>query len=150
MRDSSTPGATIPTKKIREQFERIDTTLDSIFESFLDDLGAQNPDADALRTVYIPEIIIAYISVVHAICFFNRRDLAAKAMNIATIVADDAKPWVQEAFTGSARMTELVDLLARFSRSMLRMTEDHAYKPTRKKGKKGQTIKIWDVNDLRL
>jgi nuclear pore complex protein Nup107 len=83
---------------------------------------------------------------VQAISWFNNRDNAAKAMNIATVIADDDRPWLQTAFLASGRMTELVDLLARFSRSMLRMTEEFDYKPGRKKGKKGQTIRIWDVN----
>lgn len=140
----------IPTKKIREQFERIDGILEQIFDSFLDDAGEPDLATESLKAIYIPEIVLTYISIVSAISWFNKRDNAAKAMNIATIVADDDRPWVQNAFTASGRMRELVDLLARFSRAMLRMTEEADYKPGRKKLKKGQTIRIWDTGDTRF
>jgi nuclear pore complex protein Nup107 len=139
------------TKGLKELFDNIQITIDPILDSFLEHLTPPESEADVLsiKTTYIPEVILAYISVVQAFAYFTNRDVVTKAMNIATVVADSEREWLQKVFLRSGRMTELVDMLALVGRAMLRMGEHDDEKRSRvgkKAGRRGETIRIWDVN----
>jgi nuclear pore complex protein Nup107 len=79
---------------------------------------------------------------------FTSRDLSTKAMDIATLVADEENPWLQKVFMETGRMTELVDMLALTSHKMLQMVEDGAKSRSiggKKRGNRGETNRIWDL-----
>lgn len=95
-----------------------------------------------IKKRYIPEVVLAYITVVQSAAYFTNRDLITKAMDIATLVADPERDWLQAVFMGSARMTELVDMLAETSKAMLRMGEI-AGKTPKRRGSSGATVKVW-------
>lgn len=142
-------NAKINLKKIKDLFETIVSTLEPLLDSFLDSLD-NSPDADAwaLKKIYIPEIVLTYISIVQAAAYFTNRDLATKAMEIAVLVADEERDWVQRVFLETGRMTELVGALAEVSKAMLRLNE-HETKGkvgSKKRGHRGETLKIWDLN----
>lgn len=68
-------------------------------------------------------------------------------MEIATLVADPNSEWLQDLFLKTGRMSELVDTLAQVSKAMLHLNEhDGKRKETKKRGGKGETLRIWDLN----
>jgi nuclear pore complex protein Nup107 len=101
---------------------------------------------------YIPEIVLAYLAVLHTAATFLKRETAAalvvKAMDVATLVADDENGWLQQVFVDTKRMRELVDALAQISKFMLRLGEFEPKKSglVKKRGSKGETLRIWDLN----
>ncbi|KAF2800065.1 nuclear pore complex protein-like protein Nup107 [Melanomma pulvis-pyrius CBS 109.77] len=138
--------AKISPKRIKEVFEAIQATIGPLLESFIE--PTQEADLWKIRKAYFPEVIIAYISVTQAAAFFVHRDHAAKAMDIATIVADEDKEWLQRLFLETGRMSELVDTLAQVGRAMVRIGDlgDAKKIPTKKRGNRGETLRIWDLN----
>ncbi len=43
-------------------------------------------------------------------------------------------------------MSELVNVLAQVSKAMLKLNEAVAKKETKRRGSKGETLRIWDLN----
>ena len=80
--------------------------------------------------------------------YFSSRETPIKAMDIATVVADEERAWLQTVFLQTGRMKELVDTLARVSKAMLKLCEPDpkGRVPNKKLGKKGESLRIWDVN----
>jgi nuclear pore complex protein Nup107 len=96
---------------------------------------------------YIPELVLAWISVVQACAFFVNRETATKAMDIVTLVADEDTKWVRVMFQTHGRLKELVDALAVVGRAMLVLGEHEGKsKGAKKRGWKGESLRIWDVN----
>jgi nuclear pore complex protein Nup107 len=101
----------------------------------------------ALKNIYIPEVILAYISIVQAAAYFMNRELATKAMDIATTIADADRRWLQDVFLETGRMSELVDELALVSMAMLKLGEGETKgSRTKKRGNRGESVRIWDLN----
>lgn len=108
--------------------------------------AADTPDTTNLKRAYIPEIVITYLSVLQTASFLLNRDSAVKAMEVATMVADPSNEWLQELFLKTGRMSELVDTLAKVSQAMLRLNEHDGKRETKKRGSKGETLRIWDLS----
>ncbi|KAF2032608.1 hypothetical protein EK21DRAFT_98738 [Setomelanomma holmii] len=107
-------------------------------------------DTWRLKLAYIPEIVLAYLSILQTAAFFVKRDSAVssavKAMEIANLVADEENEWLQRVFLETGRMTELVDALAMVSKAMLRLGEGEKGKSkSGKRGGKGEVLRIWDL-----
>ena len=100
-----------------------------------------------IRTAYLPEIVLAYHSVVQACAFFVSRDIMTKSMDLATVVASETNAELADAFVKTGRMEELVRAFATSSKAMIAMSQT-GDKPraNKKRGWKGESIKIWDVN----
>jgi nuclear pore complex protein Nup107 len=139
-------------KDLLETIEAIFTSLiTSISESTHLHPKAETEDSWNLKCAYIPEIVLAYLSVLQTAAFFWQRDSgvssAVKAMEIANLVADENNEWLQKVFLDTGRMSELVDALAQVSKAMLRLNEHEPKKSgTKKRGSKGETLRIWDLN----
>ncbi|KAF2829216.1 hypothetical protein CC86DRAFT_345795 [Ophiobolus disseminans] len=135
-------------------------TMESVFGALLSSMTATtqeiSPENDLthlweLKCAYVPEIVLAYISVLHTAASFLKREVAAtfaiKAMEIANLVADEGNAWLQAVFVETKRMRELVEALAQVSKTMLRLSESEPKKSVAKKrGSKGETLRIWDLN----
>lgn len=68
-------------------------------------------------------------------------------MEIANLVADPDNEWLQDLFLKTGRMSELVQTLAKVSQAMLNLNDyDGKKKETKKRGSKGETLRIWDLN----
>jgi nuclear pore complex protein Nup107 len=124
----------------------------AISSSTPSDPTLEDPNTWRLKLAYIPEIVLAYICVLQTAAFFLQRDSAissaVKAMEIANLVADQENEWLQQLFLESGRMSELVDALASVSKAMLRLNEHDPKKKgaVKKRGSKGETLRIWDLN----
>lgn len=145
IRTAASPNRTSTIKKI---FEAIESTMASIFEPFYD--PCEDPVIWAIYKAYIPEIVLVYLSVLQAGSLFLHRDLIVKAMDLSVTLADEEKDWLQMAFKETKRMRELMDRLADVSKTSLDLGEHGDSKSkskfTKKRGSKGETLRIWDLN----
>jgi nuclear pore complex protein Nup107 len=141
--------AKVNTKRIKELLDTIQAVFDTLIPSLEDSQGKDTSDMVNLKRAYVPEIIIAYLSVLQSASFFLSRESAVKAMEVATLVADEDNAWLQEVFLQTGRMSELVDTLAQVSKAMLKLNEHEGKKKeTKKRGSKGETLRIWDLNAM--
>lgn len=68
-------------------------------------------------------------------------------MELANVVADPANAWLQTLLLQTGRMSEVVRGLAEVSRAMLSLNEfGGAKKEGRKRGGRGETLRVWDLN----
>jgi nuclear pore complex protein Nup107 len=103
-------------------------------------------DFQTIKRAYIPELLIGYISILQATAYFSSRETAVKAMDLANVVADRDGEWIQKALLESGRMKDFVDALALVSRAMVALGENKEKSAKKKRGGKGETLRIWDVN----
>ncbi|KAF2708833.1 nuclear pore complex protein-like protein Nup107 [Pleomassaria siparia CBS 279.74] len=138
-------GTKVDSKPIKEMFEAIQATFDSLLECV--DPHANGRMLYEIRKAYYPEMVIAYICVAQTAGFFIQRDYIVKAMDIANMVADADKEWLQVLFMKTGRMTELVDTLALASRAMLRLSDlgDAKKLSAKKRGSRGESLRAWDL-----
>ncbi|KAF2645271.1 nuclear pore complex protein-like protein Nup107 [Massarina eburnea CBS 473.64] len=142
-----TTGEQVSMKRVKQLSANIEVLFDLIFDP------AGNPPKDSkdhkfwsVYKVYIPEITIAYLSVLQSGAFFIHRDTITKAMDLATVVADGSREWLQAVFMETGRMKELVATLAKVSKAMLNLDEHGDAKKTKqKRGSKGETLRIWNL-----
>lgn len=135
------------TKPIKELLENITAVFDSLIPSLAESHAADTTDTINLKRAYVPEIVITYLSVLQTASFLLHRETAVKAMEIANMVADPENEWLQDLFLKTGRMSELVATLAKVSQAMLNLNEfDGKKKETKKRGSKGETLRIWDLN----
>ncbi|PVI03532.1 nuclear pore complex protein-like protein Nup107 [Periconia macrospinosa] len=136
--------AKISTKNIKQ----LSGTIEAFFESVLDPKFDPTTDATIwmVYKAYVPEVIIAYLSVLQSGAFFIHRDTATKAMDVATIVADSEREWLQKVFLQTGRMKDFVTVVANVSKAMLKLGEHADGKTmTKKRDSKGQSLRIWDM-----
>ncbi len=90
----------------------------------------------------MPDIVLAYLSVLQSGSYFLQRDPAIQAMEVAVMVADEQNEWLQRIFLETGRMSELVDCLACVSKAMLRLTEGGVRRRWRRRSGevKGETL----------
>ncbi|KAH6613974.1 107-domain-containing protein [Boeremia exigua] len=137
----------VNTKPIKELLENITAVFDSLIPSLADSHTADTPDILDLKRAYIPEIVITYLSILQTSSFLLHRETAIKAMEMANLVASPDNEWLQELFLRTGRMSELVQTFAKVSQAMLNLNEyDGKKKETKKRGSKGETLRIWDLN----
>lgn len=95
---------------------------------------------------YLPDIVLAYLSVLQTASWFLQRESINKAMDVAVLVADADQAWLQNIFMKTGTMTELMNCLANVSKATLKLTEAGTKKvESKKRGSKGETLKIWDL-----
>ena len=145
--DSNRTQPKVNTKPIKELLENITAVFDSLLPSLGLSYDPTFPDSVNLYRAYVPELVLAYLSVLQTASFLLHRETAIKAMEIANLVADPENEWLQALFLKTGRMSELVDALAQVSKAMLSLNEfDAKKKETKKRGSKGETLRVWDLN----
>jgi len=79
----------------------------------------------AIRTKYLPEVIIAYLTALTTASHMISKDECVKAMDLSCIISDpgDVGKQFLQAFTDSGRIAELVQVLAEISKVMLKLGE---------------------------
>lgn len=148
-KDPNAPKTKPNTQRTKELLDTIEsifnTLINSISESFHTGVRDSDDSWD-LKKAYIPDIVLAYLSVLQTASYFLQRESANKAMEVAVQVADADHKWLQNIFLQTGRMSELVDCLANVSKATLRLTEHEPKKMEKKKrGSKGETLRIWDL-----
>lgn len=137
------------TQRTKELLDAITAIFESLVASISESTNRgirDTVDGANLKKAYIPDIVLAYLSVLQSASYFLQRDPAIQAMEVAVMVADEQNEWLQKIFLQTGRMSELVDCLACVSKAMLRLTEGGEKKAEKKKrGGKGETLRIWDL-----
>jgi nuclear pore complex protein Nup107 len=107
---------------------------------------AEAADLDIIRKQYLPEILIAYNTVLSISGQFVSREILLKAMDLAALVAN-GNPELQSCILQTKRMSEVVDVLGISGRTILR-ADEMGLRST-KKGRRGQQpsgLGIWTVH----
>ena len=101
-----------------------------------------------IRKTYLPEVLLAYNSVLHFAGHAISREMLLKSMDFAASVAAQGSD-VAACFVSAGRMRELVDALAMTSKAILKANEHGStVKKGRKKASYGQSLSLWTVKGL--
>ena len=93
-----------------------------------------------IRNVYLPEVILAYNSVLFVAGHHLTRTWLVEGMNLAQIVAKT--PTLTNAFLESGRMHELVTAFALSSQALISANEAGG-----RKGKRDHGIDLWQIKN---
>lgn len=139
-----TSDAKVSTKGIKQLSSTIEAAFESVFQPSFDPTKDNN--LWLIYKAYVPELILAYLTVLQSGAFFIHRDTATKAMDVATIVADSEREWLQKVFLETGKMKDFVTVLANVSKAMLKLGE-HADNKTmaKKRESRGQSLRLWDM-----
>ena len=137
-------------------------------------LEEEKSDYAHIVQVYLPTLVIAYISALTYAAHYLGPDTLLRGFEIATIIADeDTNPELQAAFVKAGRMGEFVTAMAMTSRALLNINQDierkeKAAKEEAKEGGKkrkrvvrkrpglkkrewmGETVDLWDSTKMAL
>lgn len=96
----------------------------------------------AILPAYIPELVLAYGSILHSAGHFLSRGYFVASMELAAMVASEEGAPMAQLLGEQGRMRELVGVFARTSRAMVA-----SKKREEKKNRewKGETIGVWEV-----
>ncbi|KAK3691115.1 Nucleoporin nup84 [Vermiconidia calcicola] len=123
--------------------EALDPIIKGILQSPVDeDEGA---DLAHIRVTLIPEIIIAYNTVLHAAGNLITRDCLLESMELSVAIANGKESnGLEECFVEAGRMRELVKSFALTSKVMLILkAEGKVWKP--RKDRRGQDLGMWEI-----
>jgi len=112
-----------------------------------------NPDIEAymvefkkVREAYLPETILAYITLLHFGGRHLTRDYLMESMELSSLIAEDGSDLL-DLFTKTRRLEELVQILALCSKSLLVASSLPKNKRSRSKKLRmiGRTQGLWNV-----
>ena len=133
--------------------------MDPLLHDFLTH-ASDEEDAEwleAIRHAYLPDVIIAYNTVLHFAGTYLGRDHFTKSLELATLLASEENKELTDALVATGRMGELVTGLGLTSKALLKWNEQagrdegRAKKRKvsrdmgRKRGWDGRTLEIWDL-----
>ena len=106
-------------------------------------------DLTYIRDTYVPEIVLAYITVLHAAGNLISRENLMDAMDLANFIAEgkDANGQsngLEECFVKAGRMRELVECLALTSKVMLVLKAEGRAWSIRKGDRIGRDLGMWE------
>lgn len=99
-----------------------------------------------ISRAYLPEVILAYNSVLHSAAHMVGRDNITRCMDLATAIAAPNNEALANHFVQTGRMRELVEAFAQSSLAMIRLTEQSGKETSKKRSRDGQTMRLWEVN----
>lgn len=108
-------------------------------------VDAEAEDFKRIRLACLPELILAYITVLDYGSRWLSRDLLLKGMELAALVAAEDSD-LGACFMDAGRMSEFVESLASLSMTMIQ-AEDRGAKNVKgkKKKKNGETLSLWTI-----
>lgn len=95
-----------------------------------------------IRQAYLPEMVLGYVSALHAAGHLLSRENLLKCMDVATEIAQCET--LVDCFTASGRMKDLVKSFALTSKAMLVLSQTGSSKK-RKGGRAGRSLGIWEI-----
>ena len=110
---------------------------------------AEETDLTYIRETYIPEIVLAYITVLHAAGNLISREHLLDAMDLANLIAEGKDAYgatngLEECFVKAGRMRELVECFALTSKVMLVLKAEGRAWSIRKNDRKGRDLGMWE------
>ena len=136
---------------LKSAFLRVKETMEPIVQKGLlrrpVDKGEER-DLEFIRVHYLPEIVLAYNTVLHSAGNLITRDSLLDSMELSVAIANGKKHehdnGLQEVFVKAGRMRELVESFALTSKTMLILkAEGQEWRP--KKGRRGMDLGIWEI-----
>jgi nuclear pore complex protein Nup107 len=99
--------------------------------------------------MYLPEVILAYNSVLHYTGCTAGREILPQCLELSTLLAADGSDLLS-CFVETKRLPELVAALARSSRAIIKANELKGGKPSEEKRRagSGETLAIWHVKSF--
>lgn len=104
---------------------------------------AEAADLATIRTLYLPEIVLAYNTVLCAAAHMISRDELLTSMDLSTLLADD-RLGLGAAFVRAGRVRELVKSFAQVSKVMLKLGEVGKARKE-KKSRAGRSLALWEI-----
>ncbi|KAI1003649.1 Nucleoporin [Podosphaera aphanis] len=104
------------------------------------------PDLKSIREAYLPETLLAYITTLQNAGLSLSRDFLLEAMEVSSILAEEDSD-ILELFLQTGRLQEMVDNLARASKTLLILSsakQNQASRGARIK-RRGWTLDLWNV-----
>lgn len=101
-------------------------------------------DFRQIRVACLPEVLLAYNTVLNFSSHYLSRDLLLKSMDLAALVASEDSG-LAECFMAAERMPELVDSFALLSKTIIRADDRGAKGGKSKKRRHGETLDLWTV-----
>ena len=98
---------------------------------------------EQIRVACLPEIVLAYNTILNYSGYSLSRDNFLKCMDLAAIVAEDSD--LTACFMASGRMPELVDSFALSSRNMIHAEEQRSRAGKSPKRLDGRALDLWVV-----
>lgn len=112
---------------------------------FGNDTDNEASELAEIRTAYLPEVVLAYNSVLHFAGHAISREMLLQCMQLAAVVAAQDSD-VAACFNSAGRMSELVDAFAITSKSILKANEQGSKTSKgRKKSQHGETLELWTI-----
>jgi nuclear pore complex protein Nup107 len=103
----------------------------------------EGADLESIRKIFIPEIVLAYNTILHSAGSLISRDNLIQSMDLSTTIAQEDNN-IAECFIQARRMRELVTSFAETSKAMLILKE--AGRPWRpKKDREGKDLGLWEI-----
>ncbi|GAM87695.1 hypothetical protein ANO11243_057220 [Dothideomycetidae sp. 11243] len=99
----------------------------------------------SIRSKYLPEIVLSYLTVLSSAGHLISRDELLTAMDLSTVIANNERCGLRQAFAEAGRMTELVTMFAEISKVMLKLNEIGGHKRS-KKERGGRGLGIWEIH----
>ncbi|KAF4547867.1 Nucleoporin NUP84-like protein [Elsinoe fawcettii] len=140
-RPSSTPA------KIRKSLEEVKASVEPLLSGILIE-SKDEEEAELfkkIKSLYLPEIILAYVSALCTAGHMVSRDELITAMEVANAVAGEETGGVAQAFVDSGRMKELVVIMAEASRTMLKLNETGRKRERRGNKEERKSTGIWEI-----
>jgi nuclear pore complex protein Nup107 len=141
---------------LKTAFQDVQKAFEPILKGILQRPADEGEAADLafIHLNYVPEIVLAYNSVLHAAGNVITRDSLLDSMELSVAIADDKKDkegvgnGLQESFVQAKRMRELVTSFAMTSRAMLILKAEG--KPWKAgKERKGMDLGVWELGGQR-
>lgn len=108
------------------------------------ELDADEDDFKQIRVACLPEVLLAYNTVLTFSSHYLSRDLLLKSMDLAALIAAEDSG-LAECFMAAERMPELVDSFALSSKTIIRADDRGGKAGKSKKKRKGETLDLWTV-----
>ncbi|PNS19719.1 hypothetical protein CAC42_7686 [Sphaceloma murrayae] len=141
------PRPTSTPSKLRKAIEEVRTAVEPLLQGILVD-SRDDEEAKSFRTIkqlYLPDIIIGYLSALCSAGHMVSRDELLTAMEVSTTMAGDEKNGLARAFRDAGRMKELVKVFAEASRIMLKLGEVGRKRPQRQGKGRERDLGIWEI-----
>lgn len=134
-----------PPQELKDAKEVVDYTMTRVLSGNI----LQQPqstdeatDMAFIRDNYLPEVIIAYNTVLHTAGSLISRDNLIESMDLSVTIAESDNT-LAECIMNAGRMRELVASFAQTSKLMLVLKSTKAWKP--KKDREGKDLGIWEI-----
>lgn len=102
------------------------------------------PQLEKIRSLFIPETVIAYNTVLHSAGHLITRDCLLASMDLSVLIADE-RSGLAEPFEQAGRVRELVASFAHTSKAMLKLSAVGQPRKERKRDREGKILDMWEI-----